>query len=207
MKTLFVPTAMLFLFNGVLLVMLGGCAINANVNYKPLASDVSTSASVTLDVVDARDAKLLEGDNRRLGNIRNIYGMTFPVLASGTDRVTQLVRDATTDALRQAGVDTQEGSLHKLVATVKGLWVDGYAEYKSDCEVGYRLQDVNGKELWSSFVNGTYVAVRGGSTSFAEEFLSNVLADCAVRAAEQFKSPGFQKIIMDGQISSQAQQR
>ena len=178
------------------LLFVAGCAINASVQFKTLATALPTTAVVAVDVVDARNADLLGGDKRRVGSIRNGYGMPFPVMESGPDRVTQLVKEATTDALQQAGVATKANAPRKLVAAVKEFWIDGFAGYKAVCEVEYTLRDAEGKVLWTTSAKGATGGMPMWGTSYAEEYLTKALADCAAHAAEQFKTSAFQKAVL-----------
>jgi hypothetical protein len=147
-----------------------------------------------LEVIDARNAGT-DADNARVGSLRNNVGVAFPVMENGPDRVAQLAREATTDALRQAGVGVKPGSARTLVARVDKFWVDGFAGYKGTCELDYSLRDHDGKALWSSTVEGGAGAVHWAGTTIGEELLTRALAECAERAAAAFKSAKFQKLI------------
>lgn len=175
--------------------LLSGCSFDARVSYTPKATNLQTSASVALDVIDARQPSVTGGDTRRVGSLRNGIGVPFPVEENGPDRVAQLVREATADALRQAGVGIKAGSARTLVARVDKFWVDGYAGYKASCELDYSLRDHDGKALWSSEVDGGAGGMHWAGTSIGEELLSKALAECATRAAAQFKSAEFQKLV------------
>lgn len=173
------------------------CSFDAKIGYQPMvARPEPPGAVVTLVVHDERAAGLGGTEKARVGTIRGGYGNPFSVHESGPDRVAQLVTQATTDALRQAGVEARPGSPRTLVATVKGFWVDGYAGVKSVVEVQCSLQDATGKELWSAFIKGAsggMVWVVGGGV--AEETLTKALGDYAVHAAEEFKTPAFQRAV------------
>ena len=84
----------------------------------------------------------------------------------------------------------------ELVATVKEFWIDGYEGYKAVCEVEYTLRDAEGKVLWTASVKGATGGMPMWGTSYAEEYLTKALAECAAHAVEQFKTSGFQKAVL-----------
>ena len=176
------------------LIAVAGCS--AKVSYRSLTPvNAATSANVALEVVDARDASLVGADKSRVGNVRNGWGMPFGVHEDSPDRIPQLVTEATADALRQAGVGIDKSASRVLVAQVKDFWVDGYVGYKSMVDVEYSLRDRDGKQLWTFLAQGASGGMPWGGTSFAEEYLTKALADCSVRAAQQFQQPAFQKLV------------
>lgn len=180
-----------------LALLASACTFDAKVGYSPIvARPEPAGAVVSLVVRDERAPGLGGSDKARVGTIRGGYGNPFAVRESGPDRVAQLVTQATTDALRQAGVETRAGSPRTLVAIVKGFWVDGYAGVKAVVEVECSLQDETGKVLWSAFIKGAsggMVWVVGGGV--AEQTLTKALGDYAVRAAEEFETPAFQRVV------------
>lgn len=176
--------------------LLAGCGAS-KIAYKPMAgSPGAASGAVTLQVVDARPADKGGTDKAVVGQVRGSYGIPSSVKDSAPDVATRTVGDATTDALRQAGVGTQGGS-KTLVATIKHYWMDGLTGYKATVTVHYDLKDASGKVLWSSDVSGGAggVLMFKSAESMTTEMFGNALSDLAQKASVQFKSAEFQKAI------------
>jgi hypothetical protein len=182
---------------GLLLACIAGCSFDAKIAYRPMPARPERPAAVIKLVVEDQREPSRGGNNKAdVGVIRGGYGNPFGVHESGPERVAQLVKEATTDALQQAGVAAQAEGSRTLVATVKGFWVDGYAGVKAVVEVDCVLKDAQGNTLWSAFVKGAsggMVWIVGGS--IAEQTLGKALADYAARAAEEFKSAPFQRAV------------
>ena len=177
-------------------VVLAGCG-TTKIAYKPKATaGAPTSAQVALKVVDERPADKGGSSKVQVGQIRGSYGIPSAVKDSNVDVATQSVGDATTDALRQAGVGTQGGG-KTLVATVKHFWMDGMAGYKASVNVDYALLDASGKTLWSAEVKGGAGGTNlfRGAESFTQDMFENALADLANKALEQFRSEAFKKAL------------
>ena len=179
------------------LIVLAGCAKTA-IKYKPLTAGAPAATSTLgLKVVDQRPADKGGQDKTQVGQIRGSYGIPSGVNDGSADVAPQSVADATTDALKQAGVSVQAGGPKTLVATVTHYWMDGFQGYKATVAVQYALQDSAGKTLWSAEVKGG----AGGTNlfrspqSFTQEMFENALTDLANRAAEQFKTEAFKKAL------------
>jgi hypothetical protein len=153
--------------------------------------------SVALQVVDERPADKGGEDKNQVGQVRGSYGIPSAVKDASPDVATRTVSEATTDALRQAGVAVKDGSTHTLVATIKHYWMDGLAGYKATVLVQYALKDGSGKVLWTKDVSGG----AGGALFFksgesmAQDMFGNALTDLANKAAAEFKTPAFQNAL------------
>lgn len=179
------------------LVLLAGCG-TTSIKYKPSTMSAPAAAgSVSLKVVDQRPADAGGQDKTRVGSVRGSYGIPQGINDSSADVAPQSVTEATTDALKQAGVSVQSGKPMILVATVTQYWMDGLMGYKASIAVQYALQDSTGKTLWSSEVK----AGAGGTNlfrspnSFTQDMFENALTDLANKAAEQFNSAAFKKAV------------
>lgn len=179
------------------LIFIAGCA-TTSIKYKPLAAAApSASTGLSLKVVDQRPADKGGQDKTQVGQIRGSYGIPSGVNDGSADVAPRTVTEATTDALKQAGVSVQSGSPKTLVATVTHYWMDGFQGYKATVGVQYALQDGGGKTLWSAEVKGG----AGGTNlfrspqSFTQEMFENALTDLANKSAEQFKSEAFKKAL------------
>lgn len=177
--------------------LVAGCGAS-KIAYTPLpGSAPAATASVALKVVDERPADKGGTDKNQVGQIRGSYGIPSSVKDATMDVAPRTVTDATTDALKQAGVGVNAGANRTLVATVKSYWFDGLMGYKATVLVNYSLQDSSGKVLWSKEVSGG----AGGTNLFksgesmAQDMFASALTDLAKKASEQFKSPEFQKAL------------
>lgn len=176
--------------------LLAGCGAS-KIAYKPMAgSPAAATGAVALKVVDARPADKGGTDKAVVGQVRGSYGIPSSVKDSAPDVATRTVGEATTDALRQAGVGAQGGT-KTLVATIKHYWMDGFTGYKATVTVHYEVQDASGAVLWSADVSGG----AGGALMFKSaesmttDMFGNALSDLAQKASVQFKSAEFQKAI------------
>ncbi|HVN83604.1 MAG TPA: hypothetical protein VMW17_02045 [Candidatus Binatia bacterium] len=179
------------------LALLAGCG-TTKIAYKPKATGaVAATANVALKVIDERPADKGGSSKTQVGQIRGSYGIPTSVKDADPEVATKSVVDATTDALRQAGVGTQATGSKTLVATVKHFWMDGLMGYKATVAVQYALQDGAGKVVWNAEVKGGAGGTNlfRGNESFTQDMIENALADLAVKAAEQFKSDGFKKAL------------
>jgi hypothetical protein len=180
-----------------MLALLAGCGAT-HIAYKPMAGSApSAKASVALQVVDERPADKGGTDKMQVGQVRGSYGIPSSVKDASADAATKSVTDATTDALRQAGVGVQDGGKYTLVATVKHFWMDGFHGYKATVTVQYALQDAAGKTLWSKEVAGGAggALIFKSPESMAQDMFGNALTDLATKATEEFKSADFQKAL------------
>lgn len=179
------------------LVWLAGCGAT-KIAYKPLPGSPPAAAhSVALKVVDERPADKGGSEKAQVGQVRGSYGIPSAVKDSSPDVAPRTVGEATTDALKQAGVGVDAGAKQTLVATVKHYWMDGMAGYKSTVTVQYALQDASGKVVWSKDVSGGAggALIFKSAESMAQDMFGNALTDLATKAAEQFKSADFQKAL------------
>ncbi len=176
--------------------LLAGCGVS-HIAYKPMAAAAPpASSSLGLKVVNSRSADA-GGTTATVGQVRGSYGIPQKVDDADAGVFAKSVGDASTDALKQAGVDVKDGGGRTLVATITRYWMDGMAGYKATIAVKYDLQDASGKSLWSKEVSGG----AGGTNlfrspdSFAQDMMQNALADLATKAATEFKSDAFQKAL------------
>jgi hypothetical protein len=174
-----------------------GCG-TTKIAYKPKAAGGSApSAQVALKVVDQRPADKGGSDRVQVGQIRGSYGIPSAVRDASPEVATRTVSDATTDALKQAGIGIEGNAGKTLVATVTHFWMDGMMGYKATVAVDYALQDGSGKVLWSAEVKGGAGGTNlfRGAESFTQDMFENALADLANRALEQFRSAAFTKAL------------
>src|SRR5436309_8070533 len=93
----------------VAVLLLAGCG-TTKISYKPMAASApAPAASVTLRVVDERPSDKGGQEKTQVGQVRGSYGIPSSVKDSSADVAPRTVADATTDALRQAGVGVQDG--------------------------------------------------------------------------------------------------
>jgi len=178
-------------------VALAGCGAT-KIAYKPMAGGApAEKETVALKVVDERPADKGGTEKVQVGQVRGSYGIPSAVKDSAPDVAPRTVAEATTDALKQAGVGVKDGSTRTLVATVKHYWMDGMAGYKATVAVQYTLQDSSGKTLWTKDVSGGAggALIFKSAESIAQDMFGNALTDLANKAAEQFKSAEFQKAV------------
>src|SRR5213594_2562780 len=89
------------------LLLLGGCA-TTRIAYKPMAGTPGAAkGTVALKVVDQRPADKGGQEKNQVGQVRGKYGIPSAVKDASTEVATRTVADATTDALRQAGIGVQ----------------------------------------------------------------------------------------------------
>jgi hypothetical protein len=179
------------------LLLVAGCSYQVKLNYDPIVRGTEDpTTSVALKVVDAREPGLGGSDTTAIGQVRGGYGNPIPVYETDPQRVAQLVRDATTDALLHSRVGVENGGPRTLVATVKGFWVDGYVGYKATVEVQCALQDGQGQVIWTSLISGAAGGVAWWTpTGFVAGTFQDALADYAQHAMGQFSSAQFQKLL------------
>jgi hypothetical protein len=187
------------LIKGLLLtiaVMVAGCGAT-KIAYTPLpGSPPASSASVALKVVDERPGEKGGANQALVGQVRGSYGIPADVTDSTPDVAARTVTEATTDALKQAGVGVGAGN-KTLVATVKNYWMDGFTGYKATVTVNYALQDASGKVLWTKDVSGSAggALVFKSAQSMAQDMFGTALTDLAKKAEAEFKSAEFQKAL------------
>lgn len=170
-----------------------GCA-KLHVAYSPANAPAApaTGVAVKVQIADARPADNGGSEPENVGQIRSGVGIPSDLSDSDPQVVTRTVHEATTDALKHAGVG-EAGSGKTLVATVKEFWMDGYMGYKGSVTVEYALRDAAGKTLWTASVTGT----DGGSNamrsaySMTEEIFEKALAEVSANATKAFQSPEF----------------
>jgi hypothetical protein len=174
-----------------------GCGAT-KIAYNPMPGGApAPKAAVTLKVVDERPADKGGSEKALVGQVRGSYGIPAGVSDSSPDVATRTVAEATTDALKQAGVGVGSGGSRTLVATVKHYWMDGFTGYKATVTVQYALEDASGKVLWTKDVSGGAggALVFKSAQSMAQDMFGSALSDLAKKAAEDFKSPEFQKAL------------
>jgi hypothetical protein len=166
-----------------------------HVAYAPssAAAAPATGTAVKLKVVDARPADQGGEDKAVVGQVRSGVGIPNAMKDSDPNAVTRTVTEATSDALRQAGVAGGKGD-KTLVATVKEFWMDGYAGYKGKVVVDYALQDGSGATLWQKTLTGSDGAalVMKSSYGMTEDIFKKALANLATSAATEFQTAEFQ---------------
>jgi len=173
---------------------LGGCA--TNIAYKPMTAAAPAAAgTVALAVKDARPADKGGSEKSQVGVIRGSYGIPTSLKDGDPAVVTRTVTEATSDALRHAGIEVKPGSGRTLSANVKHYWMDGMVGYKGTIVVAYSLADASGKTLWSGEVTGA----SGGAHVFksgptlGQDIFASALNELATRASEQFRAADFQQ--------------
>jgi hypothetical protein len=177
--------------------LLAGCGAT-KIAYTPLpGSPPAASASVALKVVDERPAEKGGSNKALVGQVRGSYGIPADVTDSTPDVASRTVTEATTDALKQAGIGVAAGGGKTLIATVKHYWMDGFTGYKATVTVNYALQDASGKVLWSKDVSGSAggALVFKSAQSMAQDMFGTALTDLAKKAEAEFKSAEFQKAL------------
>lgn len=183
-----------FLLLGALLLSTAtGCA-KLHVTYAPssAAAAASTGLAVQVKVADTRPADNGGSDKKVVGQVRNTVGIPNDLSDADPTVVTRTVTEATTDALKHAGVGVG-GSGKILVATVKEFWMDGYMGYKGSITVDYALKDAEGKTVWTATITGA----DGGSNvmrsafSMTEEIFQKALTEVAANATKAFQTPEF----------------
>jgi len=180
----------------VAVLLLAGCA--TKIAYKPMeGSAPPATGSVALKVVDDRPADHGGSDKAQVGVVRGSYGIPSSVKDSNPTVVVTTVTDATTDALKQAGVSVQAGANRTLVASVQNYWMDGMAGYKSTVKVKYTLENGSGKALWTKEVSGSAggALIFKSADSMAQDMFGNSLTELAKNATAEFKSADFQKAL------------
>ena len=178
--------------------LLAGCGAT-KIAYKPMAAGApAAKAAVVLKVVDERPADKGGSEKSQVGQVRGSYGIPSSVKDSTTDVATRTVTEATTDALKQAGIGVEASGNRVLVATVKHYWMDGMAGYKATVLVQYTLQDSSGKVLWTKEVSGGAggALIFKSPESMAQDMFGNALTDLANKSADQFKTSDFQKAVV-----------
>ncbi len=172
-----------------------GCA--AQIEYTPIAgpavAPTTNVALLALQVVDNRPPDKLKNKNE-VGQVRNGIGIPSGIDDKDPDVVPRTVSEATTDALKLAGVGVQGGQ-KRLLATVTEFWMDGYMGYKAGVTVQYALQGPSGAPLWTQEIKGAagghQLAQRRVPTRWRTSLFEKALNDLASKANAQFKSPGF----------------
>jgi len=177
------------------LLIISACARTVVLKYDPIVRGIEDPTSeVALKVVDGREPEHGGTNTAEVGRVRGGYGNPFPLFDTDPHKVSQLVRDATTDALSHARVSVQPGSPRVLVATVKTFWLDGYVGYKAAVDVECQLQDLQGTVLWTATIGGAAGGTAGWSlTGFVASTYQTALANYAENALVQFNTPAFQK--------------
>ena len=172
-----------------------GCSRQIELSYQPIVRGVEDpNTTLSLTVVDARAPGEGGDDKTEVGRVRGGYGSPFPVYETSPQRVAQIVRDATADALSHARVKVQEGGPRRLRATVKNFWIDGYMGYKANIAVQCDLQDDNGKVLWTAMITGGGGGMPWWSIdTFIVSTFQQALADYSEHAIVDFNSAAFQK--------------
>jgi hypothetical protein len=175
----------------VLLVVLGnGCA--AGIQYVPsVATPVAPpSRFVRLTVVEARPPGKGGDDPRQVGIVRGGYGNPMAFRQPDPNDVVRLVREASEDALRRAGVGVRADAPTEVVARVTRFWMDGYVGYGAEVEVEFLITQA-GQLAFGTRAMGS---ASGVVLSFgrASGLLGEALAHMADQAALQFTTPPFQ---------------
>lgn len=179
------------------LVALPGCIPPADVEYRPVApATVAIKASVGLTVRDERPADEGAG-TARIGSVLSRMGIPSSIDDSKPDVAVRTVTDATTHALRRAGVGIQQDSPKRLVASVQEFWFSGSFTYVATVAVAYKLTDAKGNELWTSRAEGRAggPAPLGSAQGEAERLLNDALTDLSDHASELFDAPAFQQAL------------
>jgi hypothetical protein len=174
-----------------------GCSA-MQIQYVPLTTpSPAAKANVAVKVVDARAPDHGGENKKQVGQVRGSFGIPSGVEDEKEDVAPRTVQDATTDALRHAGVGVQTAAGKTLVSTLKSYWMDGYMGYKAEVAVHFELKDAGGKSLWTSDAEGG----AGGTTigqnpkNMTKDMFERALDELASRASEQFASPAFQQAL------------
>jgi hypothetical protein len=182
----------------VVALLAGGCA-TLEIKYNPLPTPAPAPVTgVMLKVVDNRPPERLANRNE-VGQTRNGIGIPSGLKDEDPNVVPRTVTDATSDALKQSGVGVQGAGSKTLVATVTEYWMDGYLGYKAYVTVQYALFNQMGAPVWTGEAKGNAGAGAFGlnksSTRMAKNMFETALADLAVHASENFRSPTFQQAL------------
>ncbi len=158
-----------------------GCG--TRIRYRPMTGGTDESwATVGLKVLNERPA--------------DTGGTTASVAKNATDAdreiIVNSITEATTDALRHAGIAVQPDAPRTLVARVGYFWVAGYIGYRGTVTVNYTLQNSDHKSSWSKEIRGG----AGGASfwfgqKYVQDILENALADFANKAKAEFTSDAF----------------
>jgi hypothetical protein len=177
----------------------GGCSFETSLRYAPTGGDFGPpQASVAVRVVNNRPPGH-GGQTDSVGRVRGGYGNPFPIHERDPANIQRTVLDATTDALRHAGVAVVETSDLVVVASIDEYWIDGYMAFNAHVRVAYTLQDSQGAELWAETV-----AAGGGATmrfsvfeadSIAQESFAKALEGANTQAIEAFRREEFQQFL------------
>jgi hypothetical protein len=179
---------------GALLVV--GCG-GMEIKYKPTtAAGAPVKSNVALKVEDQRPLDHGGQNKNHVGNVRGGMGNALRMNDKHVDVAPHTVTDATSDALRSAGVGAAGGP-KTLVATIKDFWMDGFVGYKVTITVQYQLVDQGGKPLWGAEVKGESGGAQlfGSAQSTTIKLYQKALADLATNAGSQFQSPPFQQAL------------
>jgi hypothetical protein len=170
-----------------------GCA-GMRIKYEPSPVPAPpAAAALAVQVVDNRPPDKLQKKSE-VAQVRGGFGIPQGLKDEDPNVVARTVTEATTDALKMAGLGAAGGP-KTLVATVTEFWMDGFVGYKAGVTVSYTLQaGTGGAPLWSQEIKGG----AGGSTfgasgpnAMAQKLFAAALTDLANKASAEFKSPAF----------------
>ncbi len=175
-----------------------GCVagVVTEVQYRPIETPPpAPRATVRLEVVDSREAKLGGQEKDLVGQVRGTYGNPFGLREAAP--VAQIVAAATSDALSHAGVRAQADASPRLIVVVTKYWVDGYSMYTANVEAQVELRDAKQQLLYSQSIRGQ----AEGHVAFApqtelEHIFQSALAQYTSAAVESFQSPAFQNALV-----------
>jgi hypothetical protein len=178
--------------------LVGACSSNPQIKYS--ASNPASAVAKTtvgLKVNDLRAADKGGTEHARVGQVRSGFGIPSGLDDASPDVAPRTVTEATSDALRGAGIGVQAGGGKVLAASIKEFWMDGYMGYAASVVINYQLLDPSGKELWAAEVKGG----AGGTPMFksakslTEDLFQQALGELATKAGEQFRSAAFQQAL------------
>jgi len=131
---------------GVATCLAAGCAMPISVRYSPLAATETLKHDTTVSRIYV--AKFVDGREKadRIGEMNNMYGMPIKKLVT-TDDLGTVLAEATTDALRKAGLDAELHLDRTTTDTIPDAEMHGY-----DLLIGGKISHVKikGQPGWDT---------------------------------------------------------
>ncbi|MBN2804129.1 MAG: hypothetical protein JXR91_13630 [Deltaproteobacteria bacterium] len=174
-----VLTAVLFLSTG---------CVKLTLNHTAMPAAAPSAGQVSVQVNDAREKDRGQGNERHVGQLRNMYGMRIKMEAQNS--LTAELTTIAKESLTSAGFTVTDNAPVIVVVDILDFWMDGYMGYKIDTKFKLSVKK-DGTETFSKELTKSD-GVGNPNTKRINAAFKRLLDTIAAEMLTVIKSPEFQ---------------
>jgi len=170
-----------------------GCS-KMSLRYTKPPVESMNKGKISVVVNDNRPSDKTGGNLKRIGTIRNTFGMPFPLEAGDGREPPKVIKELFSDCLEAAGYEVLEPSetVPKLFVNLNSFWSDGYQYSRMWITTVAELKrDVHSDVFWKKEIeSSTGVTWKVGYGPFNKAF-NKLLEDMKIKLITIFEGPEF----------------